>query len=320
MTVLRVPPVFCARFLGLQIHYLWMSGFFQNILKRHINQASISNRTLVQNTILTMPPAKEQLRIVERIDALFVLLNESVALMQRAKDNTSVLQKLIIRCAVTGTPLDSAPQDIDGQEQDIESASALLRDLAARRSRVPPVSTHARAAPVRQRLTEVSFGKPFLKRLPAGWVWTTVQELGEVRLGRQRSPKHQAGPHPRPYLRVANVLEDRIDISDVKTMNFTPKEFATFCLKDGDILLNEGQSVDLVGRPAMFRDEIPGAAFKTRLYGFVRTTGSSLTSLYWYFDIFYTTASSGKSRVGLQILLTWPVPLSNYESSLAANR
>ena len=268
MTVLRVPSTFCARFLGLQIHYLWMSGFFQHLLKRHLNQASISHRTLVQSTTLTVPPAKEQFRIVETVDALFVRLKESVALLQRARTNATVLQKLIIRSGVIGTSWDSAPQGIDRQEQDIEAASALLRDLETRRTPALPVSTNAAAPAVYQRFPEMPFGEVLPERLPPGWVWTTVQDLGEVRLGRQRSPRHQTGTHLRPYLRVANVLENRIDISDVKTMNFTPTEFSTFCLRHGDILLNEGQSVELVGRPAMFRGEISGCCFQNTLIRF----------------------------------------------------
>lgn len=72
----------------------------------------------------------------------------------------------------------------------------------------------------------------------------------------------------RPYLRVANVFEDRIDISDVMEMNFTPDEFETYRLGYGDILLNEGQSKELVGRPAIYRDEVPGACFTNTLVRF----------------------------------------------------
>jgi type I restriction enzyme S subunit len=80
----------------------------------------------------------------------------------------------------------------------------------------------------------------------------------------------------RPYLRVANVFEDRIDVSDVMEMNFTPNEFETYRLRYGDILLNEGQSMELVGRPAIYRDEVPGACFtntlvRFRVYGGVDT-------------------------------------------------
>jgi type I restriction enzyme S subunit len=104
--------------------------------------------------------------------------------------------------------------------------------------------------------------------LPPGWSRVQVREIGKVQLGRQRSPKDHSGPNMRPYLRVANVFEDRIDTSNVKEMNFRPDEFETFRLEDGDILLNEGQSLELVGRPAMFRGEVPGACFQNTLVRF----------------------------------------------------
>jgi type I restriction enzyme S subunit len=72
----------------------------------------------------------------------------------------------------------------------------------------------------------------------------------------------------RPYLRVANVFEDRLDLSDVMEMNFTPSEFETFQLKPNDILLNEGQSLELVGRPAIYKGELPGACFTNTLVRF----------------------------------------------------
>jgi len=86
--------------------------------------------------------------------------------------------------------------------------------------------------------------------------------LGRVQLGRQRAPQHHAGPNMRPYLRVANVFEDRLELGDVMEMNFDPQEYETYRLVPGDILLNEGQSRHLVGRPAIYRDEVPGACFQ----------------------------------------------------------
>lgn len=57
-----------------------------------------------------------------------------------------------------------------------------------------------------------------------------------------------------PYLRVANVFDGYIDFSDLNEMAFKRQEIDRFRLMKGDILLNEGQSVDLVGRCAMFTD------------------------------------------------------------------
>jgi type I restriction enzyme S subunit len=107
-----------------------------------------------------------------------------------------------------------------------------------------------------------------LPELPEGWVWATVEQVGHVQLGRQRAPKYHHGEHMRPYLRVANVFEDRIDTTDILHMNFTPAEFRTYSLQHGDVLLNEGQSLELVGRPAMYRDEVPGACFQNTLVRF----------------------------------------------------
>jgi type I restriction enzyme S subunit len=105
-------------------------------------------------------------------------------------------------------------------------------------------------------------------RDPKHWVTAKVADVGEIQLGRQRSPEHHQGPHMRPYLRVANVYEDRINTRDVHRMNFTPTEFATYALRPGDILLNEGQSLELVGRAAMYRGEVPGACFQNTLIRF----------------------------------------------------
>lgn len=104
--------------------------------------------------------------------------------------------------------------------------------------------------------------------LPAGWTWTNVASVGRLQLGRQRSPKYHAGPNMRPYLRVQNVFEDRIDLADVMEMNFGDADFARFALQPGDILLNEGQSPELLGRPAMYRGEMPGACFTNTLIRF----------------------------------------------------
>jgi type I restriction enzyme, S subunit len=104
--------------------------------------------------------------------------------------------------------------------------------------------------------------------LPIDWQCIKVREAGKVQLGRQRSPKHHQGTHMRPYLRVANVFEDRIDLSDVKEMNFTPAEYEIYKLEDGDILLNEGQSPEYLGRPAMYKGELPGGCFQNTLIRF----------------------------------------------------
>lgn len=71
-----------------------------------------------------------------------------------------------------------------------------------------------------------------------------------------------------PYLRVQNVFEARLDLSDVMTMDFPGKDAERYKLHPGDILLNEGQSPQYLGRPAMYRGELPGACFTNSLIRF----------------------------------------------------
>lgn len=103
---------------------------------------------------------------------------------------------------------------------------------------------------------------------PSHWKLVTVADAGAVGLGLQRSPKRHGGPNMRPYLRVANVFEDRIDDSDVMTMDMTDAEWERFKLRDGDVLLNEGQSPELLGRPAIYRGEPAAVAFTNSLIRF----------------------------------------------------
>lgn len=72
----------------------------------------------------------------------------------------------------------------------------------------------------------------------------------------------------RPYLRVANVFEDRIDTTDVKNMHWSGELFERFKLRSGDILLNEGQTPDLLGRPALYRGTPAEVAFTNSLIRF----------------------------------------------------
>jgi type I restriction enzyme, S subunit len=110
------------------------------------------------------------------------------------------------------------------------------------------------------------FGDP--TRNERGWPVVSVADAGAVQLGRQRAPKYQTGEFTRPYLRVANVFEDRIDISDVLSMDFDAGDFERYRLSPGDILLNEGQSTELVGRPALYRGEITDCCFQNTLIRF----------------------------------------------------
>lgn len=104
------------------------------------------------------------------------------------------------------------------------------------------------------------------RSIPQGWTRAQVGQLGDVCAGRQRNPG--APGIPRPYLRVANVYDGRIDTADVLRMPFTDTEFERYRLRLDDVLLNEGQSIELVGRCAIYKGHPPDCAFQNSILRF----------------------------------------------------
>ena len=103
--------------------------------------------------------------------------------------------------------------------------------------------------------------------VPNGWEKKPVNFFGEVNAGRQRSPSFIKG-NITSYLRVANVYDAEIRVHDVLEMAFTEKEYQKYKLQYGDILLNEGQSIELVGRPAMYQGIPENCCFQNTLVRF----------------------------------------------------
>ena len=86
---------------------------------------------------------------------------------------------------------------------------------------------------------------------------TTLGNLGNVSYGIQKSPANRPGQNARPYLRVANVQRGELDLREIKYINVQDSDMPTYRLQPGDLLVCEGNSADLVGRPAIWSGEIP---------------------------------------------------------------
>lgn len=227
----------------------------------------------IRETPVPIAPLNEQSRIAAEIDELFSDLDAGVAALKRARANLKRYRAAVLKAAIEG----KLTEEWRGKHPAKESASALLaRILKERRQKweadqLAKFAAAEREPPKNWREKYIEPTPPVttgLPELPSDWYWASVQQVGSVQLGRQRAPQHHSGQHMRPYLRVANVFEDRIDTSDVMEMNFTPDEYETYRLGYGDILLNEGQSMELIGRPAIYRDEVPGACFTNTLVRF----------------------------------------------------
>ena len=157
--------------------------------------------------------------------------------------------------------------------------------------------------------------------IPADWNVKAVKEMGHVEAGKALNVN---GPGPqRPYLRTKNVLDGQIDLEDVLSMPMTDSEFLHFGLKYGDVLLNEGQSLELVGRCSLYRDEHFGpCAIQNQLVRFRAHSGISAEfaeKLFRYCQnsgVFYGVATQTTSVAHLgvsrfqHLRLAWPADLA----------
>jgi type I restriction enzyme S subunit len=145
------------------------------------------------------------------------------------------------------------------QQKIAECLSSVDELMAAQARKVDALKTHKKGL-MQQLFPREGETQPRL-RFPefqnAGeWEIKRVDERGDVLAGKALAVN---GPGPlRPYLRTKNVLDGAIDLSDVLTMPMTDAEFSRFEILDGDILLNEGQSLGLVGRASIYRGEFGG--------------------------------------------------------------
>lgn len=90
-------------------------------------------------------------------------------------------------------------------------------------------------------------------------------DFSKISYGIQKSPANRPGKNARPYLRVANVQKGKLDLSEIKYIDVPDGELESLLLKKGDLLICEGNSADLVGRPAIWNEEIPDCVHQNHI-------------------------------------------------------
>ena len=101
-----------------------------------------------------------------------------------------------------------------------------------------------------------------------------------------------------PYLRVANVLDGRIDTTDIKTVRIVKTQYERYALRKDDLLLTEGGDLDKLGRGAVWDGRIDECLHQNHVFR-VRCGEQMLPD----FLALYTASPEGRAyfqRVGKQ--------------------
>ena len=94
---------------------------------------------------------------------------------------------------------------------------------------------------------------PWIGKIPAHWQVEKIKGVADIVLGKMLQSTEKEGYVLKPYLRAQNIRWERVDVSDVNEMWFSPNEISQYRLKEGDILVSEGGEV---GRAAMWHNEL----------------------------------------------------------------
>lgn len=109
--------------------------------------------------------------------------------------------------------------------------------------------------------------KPELLKLPKGWKLLNIGEVGEIVSGITLGKKlRKAKTRSVPYLRVANVKDGYLDLSNIYEIEATEEEIKKCQLKFGDILLTEGGDPDKLGRGTFWAEQIPECIHQNHIF------------------------------------------------------
>ena len=116
-------------------------------------------------------------------------------------------------------------------------------------------------------------GNPWLGEIPAHWVATRLKFVADVRGGITIGQRYDTSDLVElPYLRVANVQDGHLDLTEVATVILPRAEAVTCMLEAGDVLMNEGGDADKLGRGCVWRGEIAHCLHQNHVFA-VRPRG-----------------------------------------------
>lgn len=113
---------------------------------------------------------------------------------------------------------------------------------------------------------EASWANAFFQNAQAVWPVLPLGEISEIRAGVTLGRSLSGPTIRRPYLRVANVQDGRLDLTVMKEVEILHDESEKWNLVAGDVLLTEGGDRDKLGRGTVWQGEIADCIHQNHIF------------------------------------------------------
>ena len=283
-----------------KFYYYVMQHYKMNNLIRGqgIGLEGFSSKRL-HSLVVPYPPIAEQLRIVGIVDLAFETLKQIDTLQSQYQDNLATLKSKIIDAGIQGKLTEQLPEDGTAEElyQQIQQEKLALEKAGKiKKSKpLPPISDEE---------------KPF--DIPDNWKWVSVGDVcTNIQYG---TSKKSSETGKMPVIRMGNLQGGKI-VYDKLAYTSDDNEIAKYPLEINDLLFNRTNSMELVGKTAIYKGEMP-AIYAGYL---VRITPLSLvsdylnyvmqTKYYWDYCRIVRIDANGQSNINAEKLKRFVFPL-----------
>jgi type I restriction enzyme, S subunit len=224
-------------------------------LKHQANKAArgVAQKTVtlgsLRDFVLLLAPLSEQRRIVAQIDGLFAEIAEGEAALEGAHSGLDSWRRSLLKAATMG----ELTRDWREANRPSETGADLLVALANDPRKSGARRTRA-LEPVRDDFAPS-------EELPSTWTWARLSDLSFASsYGTSVKCAYEAAGHP--VLRIPNVRNGRIDLSDLKRATESLDIEKHDLVSPGDLLVvRTNGSEDLIGRGTVVIDRIETDAY-----------------------------------------------------------
>lgn len=227
----------CIPYAGMNNKYLFY--YLMSMRQSYIGMAeggaqpNISKEKIV-NSLIPLPPAEEQRRIVAKIEELLPYVDRYAAAYEKLEQFNAKfpedMKKSILQYAIQGKLVEQRPEEGTGEE--------LYRQIQYEKQRLIKEGKIKMEKP----LPEISEDEVPVE-IPDSWRWCYVGDLFNHNTGKAMNSSAKKTDKPgaiRPFITTSNVYWNSFDFSVVKEMFFSDDEVERCTVTKGDILMCEG--------------------------------------------------------------------------------